>query len=131
MTCEHHQGPWKCFHCGYVAETIRDGLDHFGYDETEAPACLQVLTETEKAIVEDRRFWRHRALTAEDQLEQAEHQLHMARYDIHHHFRVHTLAEAGSAFDSLQGEVLALKERVKWVPAWIRRIFLPKGHYDV
>ncbi|UTU08109.1 hypothetical protein CcrC1_gp423 [Caulobacter phage C1] len=123
------QGPWRCFHCDFLATTTQEAIDHFGYDESEKPACLQVLTETEKAIVEDRRMWRGRALELEDHLEQAHHELAMARYDIHHHFKVHTLSEAGHVYDNLKGEVLALKERVNWVPKWVRRIFTPKGYY--
>lgn len=64
---------WRCFHCGEVFLTNRDAEDHFGPCDGEVPACIQMLTETEKAIVEDRREWRNECLKARDRNEQLEY----------------------------------------------------------
>lgn len=33
---------WRCFHCGFVAETTEDALKHFGARISDAPRCLDV-----------------------------------------------------------------------------------------
>lgn len=61
---------WRCFHCNEVFSTAEGAADHFGNAEGERPACVAMLTETEKAIVEDRREWRRRAQRAEITVEE-------------------------------------------------------------
>lgn len=56
---------WRCFHCSEVFTSKDAAADHFGAAEGEPPACVVMLTETEKAIVEDRREWKQRAQRAE------------------------------------------------------------------
>lgn len=55
---------WRCFHCGEIYSDPVEAADHFGELE-DMPACYSIVTEGEKAIVEDRRSWRNRALRAE------------------------------------------------------------------
>lgn len=33
-------GPWKCYHCGYVAQNHNDAIAHFGEDGDVVPLCL-------------------------------------------------------------------------------------------
>lgn len=37
-------GPWKCFHCGFLAETREEAEQHFGKTEDEAATCLASLS---------------------------------------------------------------------------------------
>jgi hypothetical protein len=64
---------WRCFHCNEIFLTRHDAEDHFGPCDGEVPACIQILTETEKAIVEDRRHWRTECLKTQDRNEQLEY----------------------------------------------------------
>lgn len=34
------EGPWKCYHCGFLATTSEEGLLHFGECEDTEPLCL-------------------------------------------------------------------------------------------
>ena len=61
---------WRCFHCDEVFTAADAAGDHFGTTEGERPACVAMLTETEKAIVEDRREWKRRAQGAESTVEE-------------------------------------------------------------
>lgn len=77
-----YAGPWVCFQCGEVCENRQQAEDHFSLDCTEPPACVQVLTEGERAIVEDRRMWRNRALEAESENEALGHQVNSFEYGL-------------------------------------------------
>lgn len=124
------EGPWVCYHCGWVCNTRAEGLDHFGYDESEMPTCIVVATETQQAIVEDRRFWKNRALRAEDDLEQAEHIASSFTWDLRSKFKgAKSVTEAWQKYETLEGENLALKEKIEWVPKWIRNLFRPVGYF--
>lgn len=61
---------WRCFHCDEVFTETDAAADHFGAAEGERPACVAMLTETEKAIVEDRREWKRRAQRAENAVDE-------------------------------------------------------------
>ena len=72
---------WRCFHCDEVFAERQTAQDHFGLDCLEVPTCIAIATEGERAILEDRRDWRTRALKAEAENEQISYELHLERYD--------------------------------------------------
>lgn len=77
-----HPGPWTCFQCEETFVTRQEAADHFSLDCCELPACVQILTEGERAIVEDRRMWRNRALEAESENEALGHQVNSFEYGL-------------------------------------------------
>lgn len=122
---------WRCFHCNYVAKTFIEAQDHFGLDEIELPTCVQQLTESQKAILESRNEWKRRALDAEFHIENHRQESHFCEHDLYFTFKVKRLSEVKSKMDDLKGEVESLKMRVRWVPKWVRKIFMPREYYDI
>lgn len=99
---------WTCFHCGEVFRARQAAQDHFGLTECEPPACVQVLTESEKAIIEDRREWRERALRVEAQNEQPEYELGSMKFDLRHCFDGATSMHEAKAFlEDVRGQIAA------------------------
>ena len=106
--------PWRCFHCDETFTDRRAARDHFGADETGMAACVQVLTETEKAIVEDRSEWRDRALRAEAEGEQLGFELNQYRWGLLKGWKGdHSPADIRNMFDSLEGELLAARAQAQ------------------
>ena len=53
-------GPWKCFHCDYVAETIEQAREHFGPNPVaaETPVCVEASTKDLQSLVAtNREMW--------------------------------------------------------------------------
>lgn len=137
MTEGRHPGPWVCFHCNEVCETEQQAIDHFGYDESEMPGCLQLLTEGEKAIIEDRREWREKFHKEEHAHEHARHELsqigwsvwqiirpevHKNRPELRHRIEesVQSLAQI---WESIEGRALAAESVLMAMPRWLREHF--------
>lgn len=119
---------WRCFHCDEVFTDRQSAQDHFGLDDIEPPACIQVLTEGERAIVEDRRHWRNRALAAESEAEQKAYEAHLLTFDLSwsRQFRgARSLNEAFHVFDAMEGRALAAEAALdaapRWLANWLRR----------
>lgn len=105
---------WRCFHCGETFTDKHAARDHFGDDCEANAACIQVLTETEKAIVEDRRLWRDRAFRAEDENEKLGHQLSSVEWEIRTKFKgCNSLTDVFHAYDSMEGRALAAEEHLQ------------------
>lgn len=111
--------PWRCFHCDEVFTDRQAAVDHFGISENDKPGCVVALTETQKAIVEDRRMWRTHAQHCETHAAEMERQLHQHQHDIGFLFNgCKTLADVAHEFDRLRGEMLSNKEaaeRYRWL----------------
>ena len=114
------QLPWRCFHCGEVFYTRQDAADHFGQDEFEPVACVQVLTETQRALVEDRRHWRHEALRLGQREEQLQYQLAQQDWELRHFGKdVRSLSQARMRF---QDEVAARRSAEAKVRELVMRL---------
>lgn len=101
---------WRCFHCEEVFTDRQRAADHFGVDPAFDAACVQVLAEGERAIVEDRREWRDRALRAEAENEGLEHRLGAMESEIARRWKgARSLAEVWHRFESMEGELLAAR----------------------
>lgn len=122
---------WRCYHCDYVARTFVEAQEHFGLDELELPACVQQVTESQKAILESRAEWKRRALDAEFHLENDHRESHFCEHDLYFTFKVKRLTDVKNQMDDLKAEIESLKMRVRWVPKWVRKIFMPKEYYDL
>ena len=121
---------WRCFHCGEAFADRQTASDHFGLDCHEFPACVQVLTETDKAIVEDRREWRNRALQAEAENERLEHLVGSAEWDIRTRWKgARSLHDVACRFETLQGELLAARAQLQPAAAAFRAGY-HAGHAD-
>lgn len=122
---------WRCFFCDEVFLTKQEASDHFGGDSTiwDQPGCIVKMTETEKAIVEDRREWRNRALLAEAKLEDVEQRLHMHEFDLGRALRKPHLQKAGihelsSHMETLEGRLFAAEARLKALRRYMEDIGL-------
>ena len=117
------RGPgWLCFHCGERFLSSSDAHDHFGCDETESVACVQPLTETQKALIEDRRMWRARALLAEERLDHAEYLLHGHRcdYEFSRYFKkARSVQDCDQIHESMEGRALASESALRAAPRWL------------
>ena len=116
------RGPWICFHCGETCETVDQARDHFGTDEFEECACIERLTETDKAIVEDRREWKRRALRAEEEVEQAQYETHLLRFDLGNQFKgAKSINDAWFQYETMEGRALAAEAALAAAPSWLVR----------
>ncbi len=107
---------WRCFHCDELFTTRQAAQDHFGLDELELPGCVQVLTETERALVADRREWRRRAHTAEAEVETLEHRLSSEGWELRRFGpEVRTIHQAWLEHEGKVGELLAAEEKVRFL----------------
>jgi hypothetical protein len=108
-----YMGPWVCFHCGEVCKTELEATDHFGLDENEKPACVQMLTETEKLIVEDRRSWRLHAHEAEAKIEGLEHTVAAEGWQLKGFGQdVRTVSQALLRYNDLQAQLASAETKV-------------------
>lgn len=108
------QKTWECFHCGQVLVGRQAAEDHFGLEELELPACVQVLTETEKAVVEDRRHWRTEALRLRDKVDQLEHQISAEKWELRRFGPdVRTLGQAVDAYLDERNRRLSTEAKVR------------------
>lgn len=99
---------WTCFHCDETFTERQAAQDHFGLHECELPACVQKLTEGEKAIIEDRREWRERALKAEAHNEQLEYELGGMKFDLHTCFDgARSMHDAKAHLETVRGQIAA------------------------
>ena len=115
--------PWRCLHCDEIFTDRQGAQDHFGLTECEHPTCIVAATETQKAIIEDRREWRERALKAEADQEQTAYELHLMQYDLRYsrHFRgAKSLTDVENAFESMEGRALAAEDALDVAPRWFR-----------
>jgi hypothetical protein len=120
--------PWRCFHCGEVFTDKHAAADHFGLDLGTLPACIEVLTETQKAIVEGRREWKRRAQGAEDENEKLGQQIGCDAWDLASRFKgARTIADAFNLYDSMEGRALAAEERVAELERSFLRFFANGG----
>lgn len=109
---------WRCFHCNELFTDRTCAAEHFGVTEMDGPpACVQMLTEGEKAIVQSRREWQHRASTAEAATEAAEYLSSNVRWDINSRWRgLWTVAEVGHRFEDIEGRMLAAEGALNAAP---------------
>lgn len=126
------KGPWHCFHCGEVCKTFQEGIDHFGYDETEMPACVTILKEGEKAIIEDRREWRERCHEEKHQHEHTSQKLSDLGWSVWEIIRNETkyqrlegsieqkVDDLRMIWDSMEGRALAAESTLSVLPRWLR-----------
>ena len=129
---DEQQVTWRCFHCDELFTDRQCAADHFGISELDGPpVCVVAATEEQRAIIEDRRDWRNRALRAEEEAEQKGYEAHLLRFDMARGFKgAKSINEVRLLLDELEGRVLSLTERIEWVPRWIRRAFTPKGYFS-
>ena len=128
---EVFQGPWVCFHCGEVCNTRTEAMDHFGYDESEMPGCIAILKEGEKAILEDRREWRHRALQEESANERLACERNHLYYSIWEVIRKECKKQRSDhisevenlrwVWETMEGRALAAEDALNAAPKWLRR----------
>lgn len=105
---------WRCFHCDHTFETRQEAEDHFSLDSAELPACVQVLTEGQKAIVEDRRHWRNEALRLRDEVENLQYQVGERDYELRRFGTdVRTLSQAYLKFEEERNRRLAAEAKVR------------------
>jgi hypothetical protein len=115
--------PWRCFHCDEVFIGERAAADHFSCQRRgishDGPACVEVLNEGQKAIVEDRRTWRNRALDAEAEIDRLALLIHQHEHDIRFLFNgCKTLTEVAKLFDTARGHAELNRldaERFRWL----------------
>lgn len=114
---------WRCFHCEEVFTDRASAARHFGTDwfcEQEAPACIQFLTEGEKAIVEDMREAGRLMRSAETALEQAEGELDAMRWSIKARWpKLTTIGDVWHEYEFLEGRALAAEAALAVAPAWL------------
>ena len=116
---------WRCFHCDEDFTDRQAAQDHFGLDCLELPTCIAAAIEGEKAILEDRREWRNRALKAEAENERLGYELHLERFDIRYGpLKAASRADAERKFveqrNELEAERQALAAAGPWVSGFLR-----------
>ena len=114
---------WRCFHCNELFTNKSCAAEHFGVTETDGPpACVQMLTEGEKAIALSRREWRHRAEVAEAEKEQAEYLANGTRWEIRGHWRdCWTINDVWHRFEDIEGRMLSAEAALSAAPRWLNR----------
>jgi len=126
---------WRCFHCDEVFADRQCAQDHFGLDECETPGCVAILTEGERAILEDRRMWRERAFQEERDHEQTATDLSHLRWDVREIIRreakrqnvalTDNARELKWVWETMEGQMLAadaaLNAAPRWLASWLRR----------
>lgn len=113
---------WRCFHCDEVFRTRQAAQDHFGLDELERPGCVAILTEGERAILEDRREWRERALAEERAHGATAAEASSLRWDAHRITKKYggQGASLWFAFEHVEGRMLAAEAALDAAPRWLR-----------
>jgi hypothetical protein len=126
--------PWRCFHCNEVFKDADLAADHFGTDwfcEDDGPACIQMLTEGEKAIVNSRREAGKLLRQAEAETEKAESELAELRWFLHSGFKgAKAPHEVKAAYDDMEGRMLAAEAALKAAPRWLARLLRWKAEAD-
>jgi hypothetical protein len=126
---------WRCFHCDEVFIERQSAADHFGLDELEVPGCVAILTEGERAILEDRRMWRERAFESERDHEATGTAYSHLRWDVREIVRreakrqgVHLTDDVRDLkwiWESMEGRALAaeaaMRAAPRWLASWLRR----------
>lgn len=120
---------WRCFHCDDFFTDQQLAAEHFGTDwfcEDEGPSCIQILTEGEKAIVNERREACRLLRETEAKLEQAEDDLSAREWEIRGHWpKLRTINDVWHEYDFIEGRMLAAEDALRaaprWLSAWLRR----------
>jgi hypothetical protein len=118
---------WRCFHCDEVFTNVTEAGEHFGLDVTDQPACVEVLTEGEKALVETKRQAQRDAREAEEEAEKCGHELSAWRTAVR---GVHTSHDLRHRWDSLEGSLLAAQARIKQLVARLEAHSLEVPDYE-
>jgi hypothetical protein len=128
------QGPWRCFHCGELFEDQDSAAEHFGTDwfcEDDGAACIQILTEGEKAIVSSRREAGRFLREAEAEIERLEDEVSSLRWDTYSRFKgAKSADEAVRIMRDLEDRALTAEAALNAAPKWLRRFLRWKAEAD-
>ena len=127
-------GPWRCFHCAELFEDQDSAAEHFGTDwfcEDYRPACIQILTEGEKAIVNSRREAGRLMREAEAEVERLEDEVATLRWDTYSRFKgAKNVNEAVTIMRDVEDRARAAEAAMNAGPKWLRRFLRWKAEAD-